>query len=99
MQDAYGLNAEQMTKIIRATEDALGKMRQLNNNVTTQGAALASANQSDSGRIFQDKFNIWAQDFSQISGNLQNLNEKAKALLNIQLASTGDAMGIASKVD
>ncbi|WP_010693507.1 hypothetical protein [Saccharopolyspora spinosa] len=93
MQSAaqYGLNADHLRKIIQATDDALAKMRQLNNNVSAQASALMSANQSNSGKILNDRFSVWAQDFGQIAGNLTNLNGKVKGLLQLSLQTADDA--------
>ncbi|WP_010693501.1 hypothetical protein [Saccharopolyspora spinosa] len=92
----YGLKEAQLAKIIQATDDALAKMRQLNNNVSAQASALMSANQSNSGKILNDRFSVWAQDFGQIAANLSLLNAKVKALRQVMLHASEDSDSQAS---
>ncbi|CAM04707.1 hypothetical protein A8924_5858 [Saccharopolyspora erythraea NRRL 2338] len=90
----YGLKVAQMDEIIRRTEEKLQEMKVLNTMVTSDAGAIMTANQSDSGKLLMDKFNVWTNDFNQIRSKLVELNDKVKALRQLQLANTHDATSV-----
>ena len=84
----YHYQASSLNTIIRGTQDAIEHMDTLNTQVQSSGAAIDSFNQSDSGRKMTFTLDEWNGDFGKIRGNLQQLNEKATALLK-ETTSTG----------
>lgn len=97
--EQFGINDAQMQQIIEATNESLSQMRMLNNQVQGQAGALATANQSDSGKVLVNKFQTWSGDFAQIENQLKELNQRVLDLRNAALSFAQDATSTVSGSD
>jgi hypothetical protein len=90
----YTFSNEDLNKIITKTQNAIDEMNTVNNLVTHHTDLLTDANRSDSGTILSSHLATWTTDFNNVVNNLNDLNGKANALLQVNLNthhSTRDA--------
>lgn len=93
----YGIDSAELNKIITAIMDAHSRMMQLHSRVEMTSQQVGLANQSDSGALQRQKFDIWRQDFGQITSRLHDLNNRVKDLLKTGQAASDEATDHAAK--
>jgi hypothetical protein len=89
----YHFSDPDLDQIITRTQDAINEMNQLNNTVQSHTDALGTANRSDSGQILSSHLATWMTDFNNCVNNLNELNQKATALRQVNLGTGTTATG------
>jgi hypothetical protein len=90
---AYYYESQDLRTIIDKTNNAISEMNTVNNMVQSHTDALVDANRSDSGQILSSHLATWNSDFNTCVNNLHDLNDKAQALLNINISTDSNASG------
>ncbi len=85
---SYHFSDADLAQIITKTSDAISEMNTVNNLVQSHTDALVDANRSDSGQILSSHLSTWTSDFNTCVNNLNDLNQKATALRQVNV-STG----------
>jgi hypothetical protein len=70
-------------------------MNTVNNMVQSHTDSLVDANRSDSGQILSQHLTTWNTDFHTCVNNLTELNNKAQALLQINLSTDSNTTSMA----
>lgn len=92
----FGMDEAMLRQIIDGTQQYLEQMDGVNTNVSTQASAILSVNTSDSGQILQGRLNQWAEEFGQIRGALQDLNNKVVGIRDLGAGTSDDATATAN---
>jgi uncharacterized alpha-E superfamily protein len=92
---SYSFSAQDLRQIINKTNDAISEMNTVNNMVQSHTDALVDANRSDSGQILSQHLATWNADFHTCVNNLTDLNNKAQALLNINISTDNNTVNLA----
>ena len=95
----YGLNDGQLLAIINATREAVSRMKTVNAGVQDQADNYRHANDSDSGRVMQERLFIWNGEFNQIVNDLDGLNTRVINVRANDNATSADATGVAGHRD
>lgn len=93
--NSYHYEAQDLRSIISKTNDAISEMNTVNNMVQSHTDSLVDANRSDSGQILSQHLTTWNADFHTCVNSLTELNNKAQALLNINISTDGNTSGMA----
>jgi hypothetical protein len=92
---SYAFSDHDLRQIIQRTDAAKQEMKVVNSMVTAHTEALVSANQSDSGQILQQHLTTWTADFNRVVTNLDDINTKAKALLQVNRSAAANSAAAA----
>ncbi len=92
----YGHQDEHLTMIISKTAEAIEHMHRLNNNVQMHAQMLPTVNRSVSGNLLGGHFDSWSQTHNTVVNHLNQLNQKATALRNLN-NSTNQQAGEAAR--
>jgi hypothetical protein len=92
---SYSFTAQDLRQIINKTSDAISEMNTVNNMVQSHTDSLVDANRSDSGQILSQHLTTWNTDFHTCVNNLTELNNKAQALLQINLSTDSSTTSMA----
>ncbi|MDN3359230.1 hypothetical protein [Actinomadura sp. DC4] len=79
----YHFSDADLQQIITKTSEAVNEMNTVNQTVQSHTDALVDANRSDSGQILSGHLATWNTDFHACVNNLNDLNQKATALLQV----------------
>ncbi|GAB2847435.1 hypothetical protein GCM10027176_58810 [Actinoallomurus bryophytorum] len=85
---SYHFSDQDLQQIITKTANAVTEMNTVNSTVQAHTDSLVDANRSDSGQILSTHLTTWTTDFNTCVNNLNDLNSKATALLQVN-RSTG----------
>lgn len=91
----YGLDSAQMQGVVNQTQSAIDQMNTLNSRVQSTAGDIAAHNQSDAGRIVQNRLDTWNSDFTPIVSALSELNTKVESWLRANVQASSDAAGAA----
>ncbi|MGI5229459.1 hypothetical protein [Actinoallomurus sp. CA-142502] len=92
---SYYYESQDLRNIIDKTNNAVSELNTVNSMVQSHTDALVDANRSDSGQILSSHLATWNTDFHTCVSNLNDLNQKAQALLNINLSTDSNTSGMA----
>jgi hypothetical protein len=85
---SYHFSPEDLQSIITQTGDAVSEMNTVNSIVQSHTDALVDANRSDSGQILSTHLATWTSDFHTCVNNLNDLNQKAIALRQVNTSTS-----------
>ena len=91
----YAFSESDLHNIVDKTASAVEELRTVNGIVQAHTEDLGGANQSASGDILQQHLFTWNTDFDKCVNQLNDLNGKAQALLNVNVNVNVDAGGLA----
>jgi len=91
----YQFSPQDLATIITKTSDAINEMNTVNNIVQSHTDLLTDANRSDSGTIISGHLTTWTTDFHNVVNNLNDLNNKAIALRNVNANAAHGTTGAA----
>ncbi|MDN3359673.1 hypothetical protein [Actinomadura sp. DC4] len=92
---SYHFSGQDLRTIINKTNDAISEMNTVNNMVQGHTDSLVDANRSDSGQILSQHLTTWNSDFHTCVSNLTELNNKAQALLQINISTSNNTTDMA----
>ncbi|WP_329791556.1 hypothetical protein V1227_06450 [Lentzea sp. DG1S-22] len=85
-----------LVSVINETSTALDAMAGVKTNVTVISAEMQQVNRSTSGQKLEAGLFNWTGDFERIVGNLKQLRDDAKALLDVNRATSSETEGLAN---